>query len=96
MNPLKPIQPKSNETVITRHCNDQSISCGHGLLKALQPVKTSSTMFKFVNRVVCYNMPPGDRLPVTYTINGTENWNQISKLYKFCPKFDKLVILDGF
>lgn len=99
MNPLKPIQPKSNETVIARHCNDQSISCGHGLLKALQPLKTSSTMFKFVNSVVWYSMPPGDSLPVTDTINGTENWHLLSQLYICFPKFDnlvKLVTIDGF
>lgn len=99
MNPLKPIQPKSNETVIARHCNDQSISCGHGLLKALQPLKTSSTMFKFTNSAVWYSMPPGDGLSVTDTTNGTENWYLLSKLYIFCVKFDKLVklvTLDGF
>lgn len=99
MNPLKPIQPKSNETVIARHCNDQSVSCGHGLLKGLQPLQTNSTMFKFVNSVVRYSMPPGDRLPVTDTINSTENWQLLSKFNIFCPKFDKLVKLvklDGF
>lgn len=78
---------------------NQSISCGHGLLKALQTLKTSSTMFKFINSVVWYSMPPGDRLPVIDTINGTEYWHLLSSLYIFCVKFDKLVklvTLDGF